>query len=609
MYFSFLDHKISVDTYLSALKSHRKDIADIMVAKLIFLGPSMQGKSVTRQRLTNVIKNIKSNNRDESNTGISEQSTVICKDTVHITAFTANDGTWREIGIEEECQLCLNSFYSKSEDISYSLPSTNEEVKVKVPSPKHLKMTSTLEKVSKVSDITETQLRHSKESGRAIVEVPKLPAASVNSTWEYVRSILEKGNKNFKLKSDEKCVLYVQDTGGQPELMECLPALTIGPALYLLFCKLNANLDDYFKIGYRGSDGSTSPSPSHFTIKETLVTALASIASMTYSCAGFPTEITEQRKNRVGCVHLVGTHRDKVNNDTIDKFESDIQELVKSTFFYKRGLVKWWNENDLPSDSGLSNNITERIVYPLDNMFGENEEIQYLQSSIYERLKNLFGKKKIPNHWLLFGICLRRCAESVVNLESCFDLGEILNLSKEETRSALHFFHYNLGICMHFSNILALKDIVITNTQSVYKRLSTLIEAAFKPGEVEKAAAEEFKNTGVFSIEIFNSSSNHTIPLDVLIHILVHLNIIAQIPSTVHQEKKYFMPCILQNASDEEIEKYQERNPIPDGLSPLFVRYKCGFVPLGVFPAMIAHFYHQVSQEVCLYYVIILLAI
>ena len=595
---SFIDHKISVDTYLSALKSHKEDIADIMVAKLIFLGPSLQGKTVTRQRLTNVIKNIISStgNRDESNTGVSEQSTVICKDTVHITAFTANDGTWREIGIEEECQLCLNSLYLKSEDTEYSLPSTNEEVEVKVPSPKCLKITSTLDKVSKVSDITETQPRR-KES--AIVEMPKFPAASLNWTWEDIRNILEKGNKNFKLKSDGKCVLYVQDTGGQPELMECLPALTIGPALYLLFCKLNVNLDDHFKIGYRGSDGSTPPSLSHFTIKDSLVTALASIASMTYSCAG--TNITEQRKNREGCVHLVGTHRDKVDNDTIDKFESDIQELLKSTVFYKRGLVKWWYEKDLPSDSGLSNNITQRIVYPLDNMFGENKEIQYLQTSIYERLKSLFGKKKIPNHWLLFGICLRRCPKSVVNLESCFDLGEMLNLSKEETRSALHFFHYNLGICMHFSNITPLKDIVITNTQSVYKCLSTLIEAAFKPGEVEPAAAEEFKNTGVFSTEIFESLLDHILRLDVLIQILVHLNVVAQIPSTAHQRKKYFMPCILQNASDKEIDEYQERNPIPGGLSPLFVRYKCGFVPLGVFPAMIAHFYHQVSQEVCLY--------
>ena len=461
-YLSFLDHIISVDTYLSALESHKEDIADIMEAKLIFLGPSMQGKSVTCQRLTSVMKNIKSSSRDESNTGVSEQSTVICKDTVHNTAFTANDGTWREISIEDECRLCLNSWYSKSEDTSHSLPSTNEEVKDKIPSPKRMKMTPTLEKVSEASDITETQPRHRKGSESAIVEMPKLPAASFNCNWEYIRSILEKGNKNFKFKLDGNCVLYIQDTGGQPELMECLPALTIGPTLYLLFCKLNANLDDHFKIGYRGSDGSTLPSLSHFTIKETLMTALASIASMTYSCAGSPP--TELKKNREGCVHLVGTYRDEVDNDTIDKFESDIQELLKSTFFNKKGLVKWWYENDLPSDSGLSNNITKRIVYPLDNMFGENKEIQYLQTSIDKRLKNLFGKKKIPTNWLLFSIWLRSCPESVVKLESCFDLGELLNFSKEETRSALHFFHYNLGICMHFSKIRALKDIVITDT-------------------------------------------------------------------------------------------------------------------------------------------------
>ena len=35
-----------------------------------------------------------------------------------------------------------------------------------------------------------------------------------------------------------KAYLRVEDTGGYPELMDMLPALTIGPGLYMLFINL-----------------------------------------------------------------------------------------------------------------------------------------------------------------------------------------------------------------------------------------------------------------------------------------------------------------------------------------------------------------------------------
>ena len=57
-----------------------------------------------------------------------------------------------------------------------------------------------------------------------------------------------------------KAYLRMEDTGGQPELMDMLPALTIGPGLYLLFINLQNDLDHHYKLTYCNKSGASTPS-------------------------------------------------------------------------------------------------------------------------------------------------------------------------------------------------------------------------------------------------------------------------------------------------------------------------------------------------------------
>ncbi len=394
-------------------------------------------------------------------------------------------------------------------------------------------------------------------------------------------------------------MIYLQDTGGQPELMHCLPALTIGPALYLLFCKLNTNLDDHYTVGYRGTDGKTSSLLSPFTIKETLLSALVSISSMLYSSSDVYMDIKQQAENRQQCVYIIGTHQDQVKDDSsIDAFETNLKEAMDSTFFHRKGLIKEWYQDDFPANSTLRD-ISKRLVYPLDNQNGGSDEIQCLRRALSEKI-NQYAKKVIPSQWLILSIVLRGRPEVMLTVETCFTIGRHLNMNKSQTEAALHFLHYNLGICMHFSYVKGLKDVVITDTQSIHQSLTKIIEAAFKPGIVHEAAASEIKNTGQFSFESFSRTVKTPLPLEVLVIVLEHLNIIAPIPSANKVETKFFMPCILPNASDTEIMRYEEENKIPHEVSPLYIRYDCGFVPMGVFSATVAKLIQQSSTIVSL---------
>ena len=50
------------------------------------------------------------------------------------------------------------------------------------------------------------------------------------------------------------------------------------------------------------------------------------------------------------------------------------------------------------------------------------------------------------------------------------------------------------------------------------------------------------------------------------------------------------MPCVLQNATPKELDQWWANASNSLSPAPLFLRYKCGYVPIGIFTAMIASF-------------------
>ena len=72
------------------------------------------------------------------------------------------------------------------------------------------------------------------------------------------------------------------------------------------------------------------------------------------------------------------------------------------------------------------------------------------------------------------------------------------------------------------------------------------------------------------------------------LHILARITDLQETSSlTISKEVEvtYIMPCVLKNAITEELDSISKK---PHELSPIMVRFKCGFVPIGIFPAMVA---------------------
>lgn len=402
--------------------------------------------------------------------------------------------------------------------------------------------------------------------------------------------------KDIKHLLKDMTLLKMEDTGGQPEFMDMLPALTTGPALYLLFCKLTDNLHGHHTVTYLSPTGeSTVPVKSTDTVEEVLLTALASISwlnsdSNTHEKGGESGEATSnlaslQEYVNKSVAYIIGTHKDLVSEDQIVDFDEKLQSSIRSTEFFSEDLVQF--------------SSAHRMIFSIDNMHGGAEEIKKIRKFLEHGMKRHFKKLSIPAAWLVLSLCLRKREERTASLQSVLKLAGELRITASDAKLALWFLHHCAGVIMYFPDVLELKDTVICDIQVVYDSVTKLVVNTFKFGSVSEEASERFRSTGQFSWDDIRKAtanvSGDYVPLKKLITLLEHLKIITPIAQPVEKSGLvYFMPCVLQSATHEELDEWLDStsHPLPPPV-PLFIRYHSGYAPMGVFPAMITHLVAQ----------------
>ena len=583
----------------------------IQYLKLIFLGPPRLGKTTARRHLTGKITDLRSAgeaDRPQPSTGVVESGgNIVVRSLSASTAVITEDSDW--FHVENQCDEAMSLFHFIFE---------NYENKSK-PDSAPPNCTPSSRPVSTVGEHTASQptaqeyLQSDTPNVSATPSAPSpaapSPAAPVSSSQPQdipeVVEVFTKAvtSKHWKdVKAMLKAFLRMEDTGGQPELMDMLPVLSMGSALYLIFVNLEEDLQRLLKLSHCSLSGeSTATVESNYTTEEIILSALSSIAcsnSRTSEEANDPGGVSSEETNdpelkeilkiSKSVAYIVGTHKDKVSEQDIDKFDQQLQDIIKSTDFFKKGLVQFSSENQL--------------VLPIDNMDGGAEEIKRIRKLLEAAMEKHFKKLTIPAIWFLFSICLRRNEEKrTTSFESCLKLSEKFKMSPHEMKTALWFLHHHAGVMMYFPKVEGLEDLVILDPQVVYDSVTELILRALRFEKVGKAVSERFKETRQFTLEdlkaaIGSSDSGDLIEPEKLLALLKYLCIIA----TICREGKsdtYIMPCVLENASTAELDSYQEDEDHPFSLDPILVRYECGSAPIGVFPAMIACLISNKSLE------------
>lgn len=409
------------------------------------------------------------------------------------------------------------------------------------------------------------------------------------------KAIDSKHWKDVKHLLKDMTLLKMEDRGGQPEFMDMLPALTIGPALYLLFCKLTDDLQVGHDVSYLSQSGeSTATMESTDTMEEILLMTLASVSCFTSQSRSHDDRDSDseviQKYTSNSVAYIIGTHKDLVSEDEIDEFDRKLRNIICSTDFFRDGLVQYSSD--------------KRMVLPVDNMQGGKDEIAQLRAFLEGGLRKHFRKLSVPANWLILSLCLRKREKRTADIESVTRLAGELRITEPDTKLALWFLHHRAGVLMYYPDVAGLSDTVICDVQVVYDSVTSLIVNTFKLGSVltTEDASERFRKTGQFSLRDIEEGtvriSGDYVPLPTLVTLLAHLNIIARISdrdrdrsesACLGNEEVYFMPCVLQSKTRQELHTWWDRHTDSLTLTPLYVRYNCGFSPLGVFPAMITN--------------------
>ena len=221
--------------------------------------------------------------------------------------------------------------------------------------------------------------------------------ANIPAMTELFQKVSEQPEFLEEVQHHFRAFLRIEDTGGQPELMDMLPALTIGPGLYLIFFNLQWNLNKEFKVFYQHPSGeTTTPEESKITLEEMLLSTLSSISCSSASANLLKDEevnssdMHEIFKSSKSVAYLVGTHKDKVSEEHISQLDKDLQSIIRGTDFFDKGLVKFCSDG--------------KLIVAMDNMKGGIEEVKAIREMLDTAMEKYFKPLRIPAVWLLFTI-------------------------------------------------------------------------------------------------------------------------------------------------------------------------------------------------------------
>ncbi len=122
----------------------------------------------------------------------------------------------------------------------------------------------------------------------------------------------------------------------------------------------------------------------------------------------------------------------------------------------------------------------------------------------------------------------------------------------------------------------------------IFDAATQLVKKTFVFSKAGHRAATAFKNKAQFTkadlLEATKEDVKDSISMEMLITLFEHHDILASLPITEdRKEITYFMPSILRSATKDELQKV----PVSIDVAALVYRYKCGYLPLGVFSSLI----------------------
>ena len=430
----------------------------------------------------------------------------------HIKAAGVSDDHFVRITNDHYSDILVANIPQSTDSVAVAEPSTNVEAK------------------DDLNSLASSSPPSQKETTRQPSSAVKVDASRREETWcvrrAMKRQYLSRMQAGAKKKSDlnDKDVLDVDDTGGQPMFHEVLPVFIQNTMLGVLVVKLNEPLDSFPLVEfYTRGERVGEPFKSPFTHLDTLRHCMRVIRSTCDS-------------NTCPKIAFVGTHKDVQHECPQESIEMKEKKL--------RSIIPQEMEDNIIVH-GESLLLAVNVKTPGDE---DETVISILRKKANEELCKL-KPKKVPLRYIPLEMAFQRMAKeqgkSVMSKQECFEVAATYNFTQESFEAALKYLH-GLKLIFYYEEVLP--NIVFIDAQAILDKITELVVHSLslqaKSSGKLLGALKKFVKRGIVTAEILEQFSSHYVPKlfmkEQLILVLKHLRIMAEVG-----KGEYLMPCLL----------------------------------------------------------------
>ena len=358
------------------------------------------------------------------------------------------------------------------------------------------------------------------------------------------------------------------DSGGQPKLLEMLPAYLRNLSGLMLVNRLLESLSTMPKAEYCDKDGKLFEL-GHFNLTN---------LEMLVKCA----QLSRYHQSHLALPHVeyddsppdilvVGTFKDQEGKCQQTREEKNAQLEV---------AFKQFGKSIIRRSNG-------EIIFGVDATSRSDPVISELRAAL-KHMKCLHYK--CPILWYLLEVELRKLGKKVIPKEYVMSIAKELHIEITESIEAALLFWHEINLIMYFPSILP--EVVIFQPDAMIGMISQLYEQHIKISDTAECdiSSEEdlrFRDQAVFSDDYAYNIKNETIlSVDELLLILQDRKTIAKLPSS---SSLYFMPSLLEELTEEELagshSQLASQRPVA---SSLLVSFPTPEVPSGLFCTFIS---------------------
>ena len=412
-----------------------------------------------------------------------------------------------------------------------------------------------------------------------------LPAEPVGKAFqEMITSAFNKVPHNTLQDILKETLIYLIDSGGQPQFQELLPILVSGPSVFLLTFSLAVPLDTVYKVHFTDKDGIREDYPTNMRVSDVLTQSLASIrCTCSYQTNG------EERVEVKPRVIFMATMRSLVSDEEIAAVDKQLKSLVEPF-------------SDLIVYNGSG------VLFPVDSFTGDG--IPALRTAVRRTANDVITKVtggvsytspmcevKLPTTAVALELLLRNQEKGIISLDQCKRLAMDCNIDPEtELPDVLWLLHHFTGSIRYYPEDTTLRQYVVTRPQRLYDVPSTLLTHTFafkKEGEPDYVPKKKVWTRGVFTMETLRKlwGQDQDLNPELIATFLFHLNIIVQMHDEECGEELFFMPSALVCAPDDYFIDAKV------SVDSTLVCFNGGYSPKGVFSSVIAYLPKESEEE------------